>query len=213
MRVYLSCVLAIFICIFVASPSFADDPKAEARKALEISVTRIMDYIKDPNYKNMDARRAINKNIEKEVYAIFDFEEFSMRTAGQRWKSFSPDQQKTFSDAFAELLFSTYLDRIDGYNGELIAYIGEVGNKSGSRVEVRSIVTLQENQKIPVAYRMLVKNGKWRVYDVLIEGISLVKNYRTQFGDILSKSSPEELTARIRERATALGKKIYEEKP
>ncbi len=212
MRAFLCGVFIFTLCVLGASQSFADvdKAKAQAREALSSSVTKVMDYIKDPNYKDSKKRQEINKKIEKEIYFIFDFSEFAMRTAGQRWKSFSPEQQKAFSDAFADLLFSTYLDRLDGYNGEKIQYIDEVSNKSGSRVEVRSIVTLQDNKKVPVFYRMLIKNGKWCVYDVLIEGISLVKNYRSQFGDILAKDSPEDLIARIQERANALRKKINE---
>ncbi len=212
MRAFYSYAWALLLCIFLASPSFAGEgeAKSSARDALKLSVTRIMDYIKNPGYKDTQTRQSLNKEIEREVYIIFDFAEFSMRTVGQRWKNFTPEQQKAFEQAFADLLFSTYLDRVDGYNGENVIYAGEISNKSGSRVEVRTMVAMQNNQKIPVSYRMLLKAGKWRVYDVLIEGISLVKNYRTQFGDILSKASPEELTARIRERATALRSKMHE---
>ncbi len=75
---------------------------------------------------------------------------------------------------------------------------------------MRTVVTLQGNRAVPVAYRMLAKNGNWYVYDVIIEGISLVKNYRTQFGDILTKESPEVLIVRIGERGTALRNKAYD---
>ena len=157
-------------------------------------------------------RGALRSQIETEVRNIFDFEEFSSRTVGAAWRSFSPEQKKAFSDAFADLLLSTYLDKVDGYNGEKIQYTGEVANAAGDRVEVRTAVTLKDNKSIPVAYRMLPKEGKWRVYDVLIEGISLVKNYRTQFEDILSKGTPEQLTARVQERAKSLREKAHEKK-
>ncbi len=210
MRAFLLFLLCFSFCFFASTNSFADANanKEAARKTLSASVTRIMDYITNPAYKNLEDRKRINKDIEKEVYIIFDFTEFSMRTVGSRWKSFSQEQQKNFVDAFADLLFSTYLDSVDGYNGEQVQYIGETSNSSGSRVEVRNIVTIANGEKVPVFYRMLMKNGDWRVYDVLIEGISLVKNYRSQFSDILAKDSPEELTARIRERADELRKKI-----
>ena len=120
---------------------------------------------------------------------------------GPRWHTFTPEQKKAFSDAFADLLISTYVNKIDGYNGEQVLYTGEVASAKGDRVEVRSVITMKDGKKVPVAYRMLPKNGKWMVYDVLIENISLVKNYRTQFQDILNTDSPENLIARIKAKA------------
>ncbi len=198
------------LCLGICDASFANNAQNDARKALETSVNKIMLYIKDPTYQDEKNRLELNKKIESEVYSSFAFEEFSMRTVGKRWQSFTPEQKSAFTKAFANLLFSTYLDRIDGYSGEQIAYTGEVSNKAGNRVEVRTVVTLQGNVAVPVAYRMLVKDEKWYVYDVVIEGISLVKNYRTQFGDILSKESPEVLIVRINERGTALRNKAYD---
>ncbi len=80
-------------------------------------------------------------------------------------------------------------------------YTGEVSSAKGDRTEVRTVVTMKDGKKVPVAYRMLPKDGKWLVYDVLIENISLVKNYRTQFQDILNTGSPENLIARIKAKA------------
>ena len=120
---------------------------------------------------------------------------------GQRWASFTPAQQKKFSDAFADLLLTTYLGKIEGYNGEKVTYTGERSNAAGNRVEVSSDITMKDGKKTPVSYRMMSKNGHWCVYDVLIEGVSLVKNYRTQFQDILTTASPDELTTRIKTKA------------
>ena len=150
---------------------------------------------------NPATRRPIRQQIEDEVLHIFDFGEFSSRTVGPRWRTFTPAQKKAFSDAFADLLISTYVNKIDGYNGEQVLYTGEVASEKGDRVEVRSVITMKDGKKVPVAYRMLPKNGKWMVYDVLIENISLVKNYRTQFQDILNTDSPENLIARIKAKA------------
>ena len=120
---------------------------------------------------------------------------------GARWRSFTPQQQKQFSDAFADLLISTYVNKIDGYNGEQVVYVGELSSASGDRTEVRTVITMKDGKKVPVAYRMLPKDGGWRVYDVLIENISLVKNYRTQFQDILNSASPDQLIERVRAKA------------
>lgn len=124
---------------------------------------------------------------------------------GRAGATFSPDQQRRFSDAFAELLINTYLNKIDGYNGEQVLYTGETVSPEGRRVEVQTLITMKDGKKVPVAYRMLPKRGSWFVYDVLIENLSLVKNYRTQFQDILNSASPDQLIARIRAKTQEVG--------
>lgn len=193
------CVLSLFLAAGAARA--ADTPQLQARQSLETAIARILDDIREPSYANPATRASTRGKIETDVRRIFDFDEFSARTAGASWRKFSPEQKKLFSNAFADLLLSTYLDKIDGYNGEKILYTGEVASPSGDRVEVRTDLKLNNGKTIPVAYRMLPKQGSWRVYDVLIEGISLVKNYRTQFQDILSKGTPEQLIARVQEKA------------
>ena len=79
--------------------------------------------------------------------------------------------------------------------------MGELSSAAGDRLEVRTVITMKDGKKVPVAYRMLPKDGGWRVYDVLIENISLVKNYRTQFQDILNSASPDQLIERVRAKA------------
>lgn len=191
----LSC-LAISLC----SPALAQSPE-QARQTLQNSVTRILDDIKNPDYVNPATRGPLRRQIEDEVYHIFDFGEFSSRTVGPRWKTFGEDVKKRFSDAFANLLFNTYLNKITGYNGEQVDYTGEMASPNGKRVEIRTVITMKDGKKTPVNYRMMYKDGGWRVYDVIIENISLVQNYRTQFSDILNTASPEQLIERINARA------------
>ncbi len=202
--------LFFFVCSsLVVDMGFAA-PQDDAKKQLEVAIAAIVSHVKNPDYKNLAKRQALQEKIKKDVYSIFDFEEFSMRTVGPHWRTFNAAQKKAFSEAFAELLFATYLERIDGYNGETILFTETRSNAAGNRVEVASIVTIENNQKIPMAYRMLPKNSKWHVYDVLIENISLVKNFRSQFGNILNSEEPEVLIARIRERALAVREKTHE---
>lgn len=192
--------LCAFLLALVLLPVGAQ-ANSPARQALETSTNRILNFIKNPDYVNPTTRGPIRQQIEDEVLHIFDFSEFSSRTVGPRWRNFTPEQKREFSNAFADLLINTYLNRIDGYNGEQVLYTGEVSSAKGDRTEVRTVVTMRDGKKVPVAYRMLPKDGKWLVYDVLIENISLVKNYRTQFQDILNTDSPENLIARIKAKA------------
>lgn len=195
------CGVASFLVIFLALlvvPARAED----ATQTLKSAVEAIMSAIRNPDYANPATRAPLRKKIENEVFQVFDFGEFSSRTVGPRWKSFSPEQKKQFSDAFAQLLLNTYLNRVKGYNGETISWLGSTSARDGQKVEVKTEISMKDGKKTPVSYRMLLKNGKWYVYDVIIENISLVKNYRTQFQSILNTASPEELTAKVRARAT-----------
>lgn len=199
---------ALTLCLSL--PAFAPAAGAAgpspARKALEVSITRVLDCIKNPDYVNPATRAPLRRQIEDEVLHIFDFGEFSSRTVGPRWKEFTPDQKKRFSDAFADLLLTTYLNKVDGYNGEQVAYTGELANAAGNRVEVRTEITMKDGTRVPVAYRMMAKDNSWRVYDIIVENLSLVKNYRTQFQDILTSASPDELIARVKAKADEVRK-------
>ncbi len=192
------CFFSMMILLLLHAPAISSCP---ARQALETSVDRVLSAIKNPDYVNPATRGPLRQQIEDEVLHIFDFREFSSRTVGPRWKTFTQVQQEEFSEAFADLLMTTYLNKIDGYNGEQVAYIGEVTDPKGERTEVRTLITMKDGKKVPVAYRMLPKNGGWMVYDVLIENISLVKNYRTQFQDILNTGAPDQLISRVKAKA------------
>ena len=165
--------LAACVCCLGVFTSTAH--AATARETLERSVTAILDCIKDPAYANAATRPAQREKIAGLVRQIFDFQEFAIRTAGPRWNICGPTRK--------------------------VEYTGEVGNKEQTRMEVRTVVTLGDGKKVPVSYRMMLKNGAWRCYDVLIENLSLVMNYRTQFQDILAKDAPDELITRVQAKA------------
>ncbi|SDF15334.1 Tgt2/MlaC family protein [Desulfovibrio legallii] len=195
----LCCLLALTLA---ALPAGAATP---ARQTLETSISRILNCIKNPDYVNPATRGPLRQQIEDEVLHVFDFGEFSSRTVGPRWRAFTPEQQRRFSDAFADLLINTYLNKIDGYNGEQVLYTGETVSPDGKRVEIQTSITMKDGKKVPVAYRMLPKRNSWFVYDVLIENLSLVKNYRTQFQDILNSASPDQLIEKIRAKTREVG--------
>lgn len=173
----------LFGAVGVAQAS-ADNASA-ARTALKTSVDSILDIVKQPGYTDPAQRPALMDKVEEEIRQIFDFREFSARTVGVNWPSFTPDQQDRFADAFASLLRATYLEKFDGYNGEQVLFTGELVSGKGDKVEVQTTVVVKDKQ-VPVAYRMLQNRQQhWVVYDVIIEGVSMVKNYRTQFQDLL----------------------------
>ena len=199
MRSAIALLCSVLVCsvLLAAHPASAASP----RESLELSLTKILDLIKSPDYADNAKREGQRQKIDKIVRAHFDFQEFSSRTVGAGWRNFSAKQKADFADAFADLLINTYLRKIDGYNGEQIAYTGEKLSPKGDRSEIQTVISLKSGKKIPVNYRMLPKDGDWKVYDVLIENISLVKNYRTQFQDLLRTTDPDQLIVRIREKS------------
>ncbi len=181
--------------------SEAASPAVGPKASLDVVVSQALDILKQPGYANPATRPPLRMEIETLIDTIFDFSEFSSRTVGARWAGFTADQQRRFDEAFARLLLSTYLNNIEGYKGEKIEYTGEMLSPKGNRAEVSSIVTLADGKKVPVRYRMMDKQGRWVVYDVLIENVSLIKNYRAQFKEILTRGTPDELIARVLEKA------------
>lgn len=198
-----SLVCLSLLCLCAARPAHAANP-SQAMVALETSVNRILGAIKNPNYINPATRAPLRQQIEDEVLHIFDFSEFSARTVGAPWRGFNDNEKKRFSDAFANLLLITYLNKIDGYNGEQVIFTGEKASTAGDRVEISSSVTMKDGKKVPVAYRMMKKDSAWRVYDVIIEGVSLVKTYRTQFQDILHNGNADALIQRVNQKVKEL---------
>ncbi len=197
-------VLSASLLLFANSPTMAAPPGEEARMALQGNVNGIITLLASSEFDDSSTRPVVKAKIEALLRNIFDFKEFSMRTVGPRWRTFNEDQQTRFADAFATLLRTSYLDKLESYHGESVEYAGERLSSDARRVEVNTFVILQD-KKVPVSYRMLKKQG-WVVYDVLIEGISLVKNYRTQFHELFRKESPDQIIARIKAKAQDLQK-------
>ncbi len=171
---------------------------------LSVTVNDVLAILKEPDYKDPVKRVPLRAQIEKKVHEVFDFGEFSARTVGRSWQSFSAEQKARFDEAFANLLLITYLDKIQGYNGEQVAYLGELLSSKNDRAEVETIVTLADKTQVPVSYRMMLKDDRWVVYDVIIENVSLIKNYRSQFQDVLTRGTPEQLIEKVENRAREL---------
>ncbi|MDR3175309.1 MAG: ABC transporter substrate-binding protein [Desulfovibrio sp.] len=191
--------LCLCLILLVCAPCAPAKADSEAKIALESCIGKVMNELKKPEMKNPATRGQVLAEIEKIIKVLFNFPELSMRAVGPKWNSFTPEQQKNFLDAFDDLLRARYLDRLEGYSGELVAYTGETANAKGDRMEIRTEVTIRD-KIVPVAYRML-KNGRWTVYDIIIEGVSMVQNYRSQFQTVLDKGGAEELIRLVRQKA------------
>ena len=192
----------IFLILFllIAGTSSALATTKGPTDTIRQTVDDVLNIIKNPDMHDPAKKLPLLKRVEEHIVTIFDFLEFSARTVGPKWRTFTPNQKKNFEDAFADLLRATYIDKLENYSGEKVDFTGEVMSSKGDKAEVQSSISI--NKKIiPVAYRLLVKNNEWKVYDVRIENVSLIENYRGQFKDILLKGSAEELIQKVQEKA------------
>ncbi len=190
---------AFFLLLITVAPTAFAAPSAT--DTIRQTVDSVLNIIKKPEMQEPAKKPALLNDVEAQIKTIFDFTEFSARTVGPKWPSFTPDQKTRFEEAFADLLRATYIEKLEGYGGEQVNFTGEVANSKGDKVEVQSTIRMKDNKVIPVAYRMLDKNGAWKVYDVRIENVSLVENYRGQFKDILLKGSAENLIRQVEAKA------------
>ena len=172
---------------------------AGAKDTVQGQIDKMLTTMKQPGFKDQ-SRDAQIAEVRKIINEVFDYEELSRRTLGREWKKFTPEQQTEFIDLFSKILENVYADRILAYTHEKIDFGKETELKKG-RVEVESYIITLDNKKVPIFYRMSNKSGQWRVYDVVIEGISMVKNYRGQFREILKTKKPEDLLQTLREKA------------
>ena len=171
---------------------------ATAKETVEAGVNKVLKTLGDPNFK-AKSRDAKVAEIGSIIGEVFDFEELSRRTLGRDWRKLKPEQQKEFVELFDKLLQGVYADRLLAYTDQKIVFEKEKMLKQG-RAEVESYIVLSDGRRIPIFYRLTDRTGQWRVYDLVIEGVSLVKNYRTQFKEIVSKQGPDKLLEILRKK-------------
>lgn len=163
---------------------------------LKVQIDRVLRVLENPDLKRPGKeteRRAAVRAIANE---IFDFPETARRSLGKHWQARTPAEREEFVKLFADLLERAYIGKIELYGGERLAYTGESLEEDVATVRTR--LTTKQGTDIPVDYRLHRRGGRWLVYDVVIEGVSLVGNYRTQFHRIITTSSYAELLTRMR---------------
>jgi phospholipid transport system substrate-binding protein len=160
------------------------------------SVDTLLAILKDPRLKREENKNERREKLKEVIYQRFDFTEMAKRSLGSEWRRRSPEEQKEFVELFTDLLKRAYLEQIESYSGEKIQYLKE--QEGDNHAEVPTKIVDNKGQEYSVNYRLHKVNGDWKVYDVVIEDISLVNNYRSQFSRMLGKSSYEELVNRMK---------------
>ncbi len=186
------CMLVMMLLMSV--PAYAGAPMS----AVESTVNRVLDVLRDPKMKGPAAKSLKTEKLRVIYKDMFDEMEFSRRTLTRNWNKFTPEQRREFVDLFEQVLEKTYLDRILEYSNEKIVFYKE-SIIADDKAEIQSRV-ITSSKEVPIYYRMILKNGKWKVYDVVVENVSLVQNYRTQFNEILAGGTPEQLLETLRKK-------------
>ncbi|MPZ75412.1 MAG: ABC transporter substrate-binding protein [Deltaproteobacteria bacterium] len=169
-----------------------------AADQLKQSVEKIQAILSDPSLKG-DAKTSVRRQKLKQVVAArFDFDEMAKRSLGAQWQKRSDSEKKEFVRLFTDLLEGTYLSRLEEYSGEKVRFVNEREDKDFA--EVNTKVINKNGDEFALDYRLIRTNGDWKVSDVVIENISLVNNYRSQFNRVLSKSSFEELVQAMKQK-------------
>ena len=195
--------LALLVATLALTPVVAREAGAGApTDQLRSNVERVLKLVSDPVLKNPGKTKERRKEVRKVANDFFAFDETAKRSLGRHWQARTPAERQEFVQLFSDLLERSYLTKIELYGGEKIQYVGETIDGEAATVKTK-ILTKQESE-IPVDYRMMKRGEKWAVYDVVIEGVSLISNYRTQFNKIIQTSSYQELVKKIKAKDSEL---------
>jgi len=191
------------LCISILALPVCAQIALSPMQALQAPINHVIGILTDPRFEDSATAQDQQREIRKHVDKIFDFKGISRLAVGRYWKRFTPQERATFTALFSELLRRSYISKIQGeFRNEEVAYLEEI-KRSVDRYVIKTEI-IRATMKIPVDYSMRLKDGHWRVYDVKVEGVSLVKNYRSQFSKILMRGSPETLIKRIEKKVDRL---------
>ena len=190
------------ICILTLMLSLAPLTRAQAGAPLVLvrtTVDRAIQILKDPELSSPDKKKERVDRLREALDAIFDYEEMAKRALGRHWRERTPADQEEFVKLFRDFLERVYSDKIDLYGGQKVRFGREVIDNEFAQVE--STIIQPKGEEIAVVYKLRQVNGQWKVYDAIVENISIVNNYRSQFDRVISSSSYEELVKRLRGKA------------
>jgi phospholipid transport system substrate-binding protein len=165
---------------------------------LKAQIDRVLKTLEDPELKKEGRVKDRRAAVRKIANDIFDFSETARRSLGRHWQGRTQAERDEFVQLFSDLLERTYITKIETYGGEKIQYLGDT--VEGDQAKVQTKLVTKGSGDVPIEYRMQKTGDRWLVYDVVIEGVSLVANYRTQFNKIIQTSSFQELMNKMKNK-------------
>jgi phospholipid transport system substrate-binding protein len=189
-------IIVLLTLFFVLRPflSFAGEPT----DSIKACTDRLLVVVSDAALKSSEMKEQREQMILETVDKVFSWEEFAKRSLAKNWIKRTPEEKKEFIALFRQLIVDTYMGKTYQYSGESITYLDE--QIEGDHGNVTSVFNTSDGKQISVEYRIMQKDGSWWVYDLKIEGVSLVSNYRTQFKEIILGSSYGDLVVRLKEK-------------
>jgi len=191
--------VAVWLMVASAMAASATSP----RDVVQVAVTRVVAVLQDDfqaahlDRPRTEMRRAEIRRVATE---LFDFEEMARRTLTRHWNGRTPEERAEFVRLFTNILERSYIGRIEQFSGERILYIGETVD--GPYATVRSRILTRRRAEIAVDYRLMLRDGRWQAYDVVLDGVSFVATFRSEFERIIQQSSYAALVDKLRKRAT-----------
>jgi len=180
--------------LLVAVSTRAGGPTDELRGAIE----KVQTILNDPQLKAAGKKGERLDKLRQVIQPKFDFTEMAKRSLGTNWQRRNPEEQRDFVKVFTDLLENAYVDSIDSYDGEKVVFTNEKQDKEYG--EVNTKIVTKKGEEFSVNYKLHQASGNWKVYDVVIENISIVNNFRSQFNRVIAKSSYEELVRTMKEK-------------
>jgi len=187
-------------CLLLLLGGVAVQPAAAggATEAMKSTIDEVLTIIRDKELKQPGRAEERRQRLEQVVGDRFDYEEMSRRSLGASWGNLSDKEKQEFVALFQTLLVNTYADKIESYTGDGVQFLNERNEKEYAEVRTK---VLTGKTEIPLDYRLLNKGSGWRVYDVVVDGVSLVNNYRGQFSKILRNGSYADLVDQLRKKS------------
>ncbi len=192
----------LFVLFFLCSSVVSLPSRASAGEPTDMvkkTVDAVLDILKNKELKKPEKTTQRRAEIRKTVSQRFDFAEMAKRSLAQNWKKRTPEEQKEFVALYTDLLENTYITKVEKYQDEKIFYTGE--KIEGPYAEVKTNVETSKGIETPIEYRLMKEGNQWMAYDVVIEGVSLVNNYRNQFNSIIRSGGYDDLVKRLRAKS------------
>jgi phospholipid transport system substrate-binding protein len=181
--------------LLLAGPATAGAPREQIQDAIE----KVMATLKDPNLKSEAKKGARLERLRQVIFPKFEFTEMAKRSLGANWQRRKPEEQQEFVKLFRELIENSYADNLSSYDGEKVTITSEK-QEDKDHAQVDTKIVNKKGEEFSVNYRLLQSGNDWKIYDVVIENISIVNNYRSQFNRVIAKSSFEDLMQRMKDK-------------
>jgi phospholipid transport system substrate-binding protein len=170
---------------------------SDVQDQLEISINRILDILKDPTLKGEDKTEQRREILREAIYERFNFTLMSRLSLGKNWRERTEEEKEVFTELFGKLLEQSYASKIESYTDEKVEFLKE--RISGNKAQINTML-VGNTTKIFIDYRLYEEDdGQWRIFDIIVEGVSLINNYRSQFSEIIQKENFEKLIEKLKD--------------